>query len=200
MHPYARNCPHQIKLVAVIAIASVSITALMGSAVSWYQSSLGISIGSASTLAVFGGLWWLFDTKLWRWKWARQFLLVPDLNGTWQCAGKTIIKAGEAKNLDWEATIQVVQSWSRLIVVLKTSQSQSISIAASLIKIPGMGYRLIYHYDNTPKAEEAELARHSGLTDLVFDEDVETAEGQYFTDRDRLTFGSMKLTRKKVNT
>ncbi|PCI09710.1 hypothetical protein COB72_05600 [bacterium] len=195
MHPYAQNSPHQPKLIALIAIFSVALASLLGFISAQLTETTGITVGSISTLAIFSMLWWLFDKKLWKCELTRKLLLVPDLNGTWHCAGKTLRKNGESVEWDWNATIQIVQSWSKMRVVLKASQSGSTSIAASLYHEPGQGYRLIYHYDNDPNPDEADLARHTGLVNILFSEDIQSADGKYFTDKDRMTFGSMRLTR-----
>jgi len=86
-----------------------------------------------------------------------------------------------------------------MIVRLKATQSSSQSIAASLYHQPGSGYRLIYHYENTPKVDQPGLHRHAGLCDLTFSADLSKVEGHYFTGLDRQTIGTMILTKKGSN-
>jgi hypothetical protein len=195
MHPYSTNSPGNPKLIGVLAIVASSVSAGVGALANQIHNSWGWTIGGVSTLTCFGILHLVFDRFLWRRKIARKFLLVPDLNGTWECRGKTILKSGTAQDLTWSGTVTIRQSWSRLVVVLKSGQSTSRSIAASLYQEPGTGYRLIYHYDNRPKADEATLLRHSGQCDLVFSDDTESASGEYFTGQGRMTLGTMQLTR-----
>lgn len=195
MHPYATNSPAPPKHIAYMMLASVALSAGVGIVVKHANASLGWTLGSASAMTVFSVLYFAFDRAVWRWRWARRILLVPDLTGTWQCEGRTLFKDGAANEIPWTGTVTIRQSWSRIRIVLKTGQSTSESIAASVFQEPGTGYRLIYHYDNKPGLGEKELGRHCGLCNLLFDENAEAATGEYFTDKDRMTAGTMKLTR-----
>lgn len=195
MHPYSTNSPANPKLIAVLALVSSAVSVGIGLLLKQINDAFGWTVGGVSALACFGVLYFVFDRYSWRWPIARRFLLVPDLNGTWRCAGRTTSRAGKAADIEWVATITIRQSWSRMVVRLKTSQSESESIAASLYQESGRGYRLIYHYDNKPGVGERDLHRHSGQCDLVFADDGMTASGEYFTGQGRLTVGTMNLTR-----
>lgn len=195
MHPYSTNSPGNPKLIAVLAIVASAVSAGIGALTNQIHDSWGWTIGGVSTLSCFGVLYLVFDRFLWRWRAVRTVLLVPDLNGAWECRGKTILKGGDSQDLAWSATLTIRQSWSRMVVVMTTEQSTSRSIAASLYQEPGSGYRLIYHYENRPRADEAALQRHSGQCDLVFTDDTASASGEYFTGQGRLTVGTMHLTR-----
>ena len=123
--------------------------------------------------------------------------MVPDLNGKWHCKGHTNLKNAKIVDHDWEATISITQSWSKILIYLKTSQSESKSISASIYHEAGIGYRLIYQYDNRPNASELDLSNHSGCVELLFLEDTNSASGSYYTDRHRTTVGTMEILRKK---
>ena len=144
-------------------------------------------------MTVFGILYFTFDKWLWKVPWLRQLLLVPDFTVDWTCQKETHRREGQESQIEWKATLRIKQSWSKLVVIVTTAQSSSRSQAASIHHFPGEGFRLIYHYDNTPKADQAQLARHCGVADLMISEDLATATGQYFTDRDRHTAGTMTL-------
>lgn len=195
MHTYARNCSLHPTLIAVISLVSITLALAIGFLADRAIASFGIPLTGISAVSIFGLLWLLFDRCLWKVGLVRRVLLVPDLNGNWKCAGQTISKGSELVDYKWDATITISQSWSKMLVRLETSQSSSKSIAASLYHEGDRRYRLIYHYTNDPKPSEQELRRHSGLTDLLFNASVRTAEGRYFTDGDRLTVGEMELTR-----
>ena len=195
MHPYSTDSPANPKLLAYLAFAAVALSAAAGALLASLNSTLGWHLSGVSSMACFGLLYLLLDRWLWRRAWIRRVLLVPDLNGTWKCAGATVSQAGQATNRAWTGTLRIRQAWSRISVVLSTEQSRSHSIAASIYRDPAGGYRLIYHYENEPSPAEHDLARHSGLCRIVFDEKVTEAAGTYFTDRDRMTVGTMKFTR-----
>jgi predicted pore-forming effector associated with SMODS systems len=195
MHTYARNCTFHPTLIALISLVSIALALLIGYFANQVSRLLGIPLSGVSAISIFGLLWLLFDRCLWKVGFVRSVLLVPDLNGTWKCTGRTVTKGTEKVDYQWEATITICQSWSKMLVRQETSQSGSKSVAASLYHEGDKRYRLIYHYTNDPKPSELELRRHSGLTDLLFDTSVKTAQGRYFTDGDRLTVGEMSLTR-----
>lgn len=197
MHPYSTNCPWTSRLTASIALIAAVVSAAIGFLLDQLNNAVGWSLTGFSALACFRGLFWFFDHYAWRWSLARRVLLVPDLNGVWACNGRTLVRQGETVSFDWTATVTIRQSWSRMVVRIKTAQSESHSIAASLYQEPGRGFRLIYHYENKPSATESGLQRHSGQCDLVFAEDARSATGEYFTGQGRLTVGTMTLTRRE---
>lgn len=197
MHPYSTDSPAKHTLLFFIAIVAIAVAGVVGWLTDFVNQFTGLTVGGASALTCFAILYALFDKFCWRWRLVRRFLLVPDLNGTWACSARTSMKNAEPVDWPWEATITIRQSWSRIIIRLKTSQSESASIGASLDRRPGQGYRLVYHYDNSPSTSQHELHRHSGLCDLVFSDDGASAEGEYFTGKDRFTAGTMTLKRKE---
>ena len=54
----------------------------------------------------------------------------------------------------------------------------------------------MYSYRNEPKIGEKDLYQHIGYCDLTFNASADAAEGQYFNNKGRVTYGRMKLTRK----
>ncbi|MFO0858283.1 MAG: hypothetical protein U0640_13120 [Phycisphaerales bacterium] len=195
MHPYSTNSPAPPKHIAYMMLAAVALSAGVGWIAEYANARLGWALGSVSAMTLFTGLYIIFDRVVWKYRWIRRVLLVPDINGTWICEGLTLYKGGRSNENAWSGKIIIRQSWSSITIRLKTGQSTSESIAASLYCEPGNGYRLIYHYDNRPGIGETKLDRHCGLASLLFNEDVNSAEGEYFTDKDRMTSGTMRLTR-----
>lgn len=195
MHTYARNCKLHPTLIAVISILSIGLAWAIGLGANKLSASMGVPISGISAVSLFGLLWLLFDQHLWKFGFLRRALLVPDLNGTWRCAGKTVTQGGDSADFEWESEITIRQSWSKIFIRLKTAQSGSKSITASLYHEGDGCYRLMYPYENDPKPSEQELKHHRGFADLLFDASVGSAEGRYFTDGDRLTVGEMELTR-----
>ena len=157
------------------------------------RASGGVAFTSVSVFGLFSFLYWLFNKYCWKWGWLRRHLLVPDLNGIWNCDGKTTLKNGQLIEFNWSATVTIKQSWSHILIYLKTAQSESKSTAASICREDGIGYRLIYSYANYPDASNPDLLRHAGSAELLIDEQSAHAEGNYFTDQHRLTVGTMKL-------
>jgi len=202
MHDYSIDRHPKEKVIFFLSVTAVTITPLVNAVIKSICDKLGL-IGelAATTIPVslfFAFIYWLFDEKLWKVALCRRFMLVPDLNGDWSCDGKQFLKQGKQVELFWKAEIKVIQSWSKIIVNLKTAQSQSRSVTASIRREPGSGYRLVFVYENSPNADERALHRHTGTCELIFDQKCLGADGFYFTDHDRNTVGTMKLVKKEV--
>jgi len=199
MHPYATDSPGSPKLFWAIALLGLGFSSVVGCLTSALGGSGGWQVGSVSGMTCFAIIYYIFDYVLWKGRLVRRALLVPDLNGVWECSGRTVTRGPESLNIHWKGELLVRQCWSRISVVLSTAQSRSCSIAASVYRDAGGGYRLIYHYDNDPSQAEQELARHTGLCRIVFPADLETGSGDYFTDKDRMTVGTINLVRKELS-
>jgi hypothetical protein len=194
MHEYSIDKNPKSRILFYLALFSIGVATL----IQWISDSVFlefIPVLAIPTVSVYLGLYTVFNRYLWKNKFVRRFLLVPDLNGTWVCDGETCLKNGKQADFQWSATITINQSWSKILIRLKTPQSESKSISASIFHEEGVGYRLLYQYDNKPNADQQDLRNHSGSSELLFDESITSAEGAYFTDRHRTTVGTMKLKR-----
>ncbi len=204
MHDYSIDKHPKEKVLFFLALVAITSAPIIKELAEYLVSLLEVSTGwsSAPVVAVpvfglFAGLYFLFDKYLWKISWLRKVLLVPDLNGKWRCNGHTNLKNAEQVDYDWNATVSITQSWSKILIHLNTSQSESKSISASIYHEAGVGYRLLYQYNNKPNANELDLNNHSGSAELLFTEDTVSASGSYYTDRHRTTVGTMILEREK---
>lgn len=141
---------------------------------------------------------WLFDAWAWKWRPMLKVLRIPNLNGEWACDGKTMDSDGNVLHA-WSGIVSISQTWEKIRVYLNTGSSKSASVAAALVKEPGRGFVLMYSYRNEPKIGEKELRPHVGYCEMTFDEGLASAEGDYFNNKGRVTFGRMTLTRKREN-
>lgn len=202
MHDYSIDKHPKEKILFFLALIAITAAPLFQDLANRIVSYLQVSSGWSSApvvavpvFAIFAGLYFLFDKYLWRVKRLRKVLLVPDLNGIWTCEGKTTLKNGEQASFEWTSTITISQSWSKLLIHLQTSKSESKSISASIFHEEGIGYRLLYQYNNKPNADQLDLRNHSGSAELLFSENTSSASGSYYTDRHRTTVGIMNLIR-----
>jgi hypothetical protein len=145
---------------------------------------------------IYGALYWFFEKIAWRFELLTKWLRVPNLAGKWQCEGLST-DPSTGKDYPWTGEVTIVQSWDKLRILSSTSQSKSNSTTAALVYDQAEGYRLLYTYRNDPKVGEKVLRSHRGTVDIIFSEDLKTAEGDYFTGYGRGNYGTMKLT--KVN-
>lgn len=185
--------------IAASAIASIIVAAAL--AIIDLAKSFGLDERVPSLVfwpltagVIYTVLYWWFETKFWKWKRVAKLLRVPNLSGTWQCQGQTI-NPDQSLGPQWNGELIVVQSWDRLRIHSRTPQSRSNSIAAALVHDEADGYRLLYNYKNEPNIDHPELTAHRGAAELLFDEQLNTARGEYFNGHGRYTFGTMMLTR-----
>lgn len=144
--------------------------------------------------AIYVGLYYLFNSRLWKSPRISRLLKVPDLSGEWDCHGKG--KNNEGIELEWKGKLKIFQSWDKVHIRLDTQHSGSDSITASIVYDEGLGYRLIYNYRNDPKINEELLNSHMGFAEFTFEDDLMSAKGEYFNGRGRNTFGTMSIRKK----
>lgn len=200
MHDYSMDRHPKEKILFWLAFAAIMATPYINAAFTGLEDYLGgyaLPITGLSVFIVFRTLFWVFDRHLWKYKFIRKVLLMPDLNGRWVCEGRTDIKNGSDTNYEWVGEINITQSWSKIIIRLKTKNSESLSTAASIRRIDSSGFRVLYVYENDPKKVEGGLTKHDGTADVTFNFDCEKAEGNYYTDEHRGTVGALKLRRHK---
>lgn len=149
-----------------------------------------MSLFSASL--VFSVLYLIFNKTIWKLALAAKILKIADLSGAWNCKGETLDINGKTKT-KWEGKLTIVQTWDRIRVNLRTTQSSSDSITAALVYDEALGFRLLYNYENTPRPGEPNLKSHTGSANFTFSKDLKSAEGDYFNGYGRPTYGRMEL-------
>ena len=188
---------------AIGAIASLVSAAIVAVVLALFNVATWMGIGDAippvilipvGAGAVYSVLYWIFDRHVWKMPLIARWSRVPDLSGRWRCEGRTIASENSIGR-DWQADVVIVQSWDRIRLRLRTSQSASNSITASMVHDPADGFRLIYSYRNDPKIGEAKLDSHLGFAELLFAPDLLSAQGEYFNGHGRYTFGTLQLTK-----
>lgn len=200
MHDYSMDRHPKEKILFGIAFLAIVVTPFINQGFQQIQDTLGnwtIPLSSVSVFMVFGAVFWIFNKYLWKSKHIRKFLLMPDLNGKWECNGTTMIKTGEETNHPWKAEVDITQSWSKIVIRLKTKESLSCSTSVSITRLEGQGFKVLYHYQNDPTRIEETLNKHDGAAEIVFNQDCTEGEGHYFTDQHRSTVGSLKLRKLK---
>lgn len=135
---------------------------------------------------------WVFNK--WCWRWFFRLVGLPNIGGEWSCVGQTFDSDGNP-TFKWEADIAITQSWEKIRVYLRTSQSSSSSASAALIPEGGGRWMLMYSYRNQPRAGET-INPHLGYCEMSFEPGCQRGEGDYFTARGRGSQGRMILTRK----
>ena len=185
-------------IASVAGVISGGLTILVGLAAT-YLSSLQVNVPDVilwpiTGAFVFSVLFMIFNKFIWRISRLRGFVGVPNFEGRWLIHGRSY----DAKNnpkYQWDGFLEITQCYEKITVHLQTEQSTSKSISAAVINEGRTGFRLIYSYRNQPDAGQKNLAAHLGHCDLLFDGDLLTAKGNYFSGGGRFTHGTMELTK-----
>lgn len=191
MHDYSLRGHPRERLIFYIAAAAFSLMPLITTLKGWI--GVGVAI---TTFAVFSVIFMLFDRFVWRTGLFRKVFRLPDLNGNWNCVGTQLDEDGNVTS-EWTGSVTISQTWSRISVALQTESSRSRSGPASIECDEGHGFRLLYTYQNEPAPGQKPLAPHRGTSELIFDDNCQAADGLYFNDHNRKSFGRMKLTKKQ---
>ena len=139
-------------------------------------------------------LWFVFS----KWGWKRKMFhtwlaATPDLSGRWE---GTLHYVWNGQEGDRSTSVNILQSFNHVTVILSTSESDSRSVFASFdIDEKRAVYALYYTYVNEPNITiQDRSAIHYGTTRLRFEPDnLSVLKGEYWTSRD--TKGTMELHR-----
>jgi len=154
-----------------------------------YQISLPWWVESPSVLFFYGLLFVIFDKWLWQFLKKVNLVKTPNLNGEWEGNLKSSFN-GHLSEV--KATLKIFQTWTRIKILLITNQSSSYSETASIITDAPEGKYLNYQYINEPKSNAVKtMSIHRGTVRLIFDQEKNSLEGEYYSGRDRQNFGSL---------
>lgn len=182
-----------------LGVASVVLAPVMTYFIIWI-SQLPFLMGSQGKLSAFTVstgiiylvLYWVFNR--YGWIWLDKILNIPNLSGRWQVNGTTLNQDGTVR-FNWNGELIISQKWDCIAIELKTGQSSSYSETASLLVKHDNEVKLSYSYQNHPRSGEAELQKHQGFCELIFNTSLNKVEGHYFNTLGRYTFGRMELTK-----
>lgn len=127
----------------------------------------------------------LFNTIIWKWKWVSKIVDMPILAKKYT---GTFVSDWQGDNKQYNGSLDIKQSFLNVSIVFKTGESRSFSMLAS-IETEGDRKKIVYIYQNEPRAELADRsAIHKGTAELWIEESGEL-DGNYYTSRK--TRGSM---------
>ena len=165
-----------------------------------YQFSLPWWCETPSIMLVYGLFHWAYDSHVWKGK-ILEFSMsqIPNCNGTW--FGE--LRSSHSGGTTIQGMFLIHQTWKKIVIECRTDSSTSYSRMASLNVAPGASQGLIYEYSNDPRANSKEtMHAHRGFAFLALSADGKWLEGDYYTGRDRATFGTMRLrlvSRKRID-
>ena len=191
MHNYDSNSERR-NLIIILAVLGVGSAFALNRIVNAVGESIPWWIDAPSVAGFYGLLFVGFDNLCWRWGMFRSLKIVstPNIRGEWTGFLRT---SHDSNEIDHKAVLTIRQTWSRISIVLETDQSRSHSIVASINPDAPEGCVLSYEYFNEPTAGSTRtLHTHRGSAWLKVEDG--TLQGEYFTGRDRQTYGSLEFT------
>ncbi|MCM1546204.1 MAG: hypothetical protein NC033_04120 [Clostridiales bacterium] len=206
MHEYSSNKSYRKTVIITITVISLAVNALIApycnvlidlllkyGGEKLYPLIVLFGVGFS---AVFGALYALFDNVLWK--------ILPvfkrqNISGEYICTGKS-----SYQGFIWKADIIIKQTWSRILVSLKTETSSSKSFMAKITVGDDGIVNLHYCFNNIPNGMQKGLRKHEGTARLNFEPESkdkgEVITGIYFNyPEDRPKHGTMRLEKKQKN-
>ena len=142
-------------------------------------SYAGEAIGLMFLLMAF------FNKVAWKWKFINKFVDMPVLAK--QYTG-TFVSDWQSENKTYDARLEIKQTYLTVSIVFKSGESRSYSVLSTIETIND-SKRIIYNYQNEPRAELADRNTiHKGTSELWIEDSGELV-GNYYTSRK--TSGSM---------
>ena len=195
MHPYASEARSWRGI--YLAIATMSVLSAWGfqRVIEGLDVPVPWWVEMPSVLGFFGLYWKWFDLRLWRTEFLqrRRWLGIPNLRGLWDARVST---TREGAAVEIRGKVQIEQTWSRLSITARWSNSESASLSAVLQQGPGMRPELVYTYVSEPGAMAVPaMEMHRGTTWLRLGESYKVMEGHYYSGRGRQSHGDIALER-----
>jgi len=189
MHTYSVDINERKYILLILAIISIIFSWWFYKILGNYKIALPWWIESPSVLFFYGLLFVVFDKWLWQYLKKLNILKTPNLNGEWTGNLKSSFDNHSA---EVKSTLKVFQTWTKIKILLTTDQSSSYSEAASIVIDSPEGKYLSYQYINEPKSNAVKtMSIHRGTVRLLFDEKINSLDGEYYSGRDRQNFGSL---------
>jgi hypothetical protein len=191
MHNYSlTNTPVRITAISFIAILSAYITFFLNP----FIEILPIVLQPLSPFAVFGVLFLIFDKFLWKCFSLNKIMNISDFSGTWE--GHCNSNSKKA-NSDCKVKLKIKQTFTQINVDATFNKSYSESFVANVDNTNPHRSKLIYSYLNKPNGKVPKTQdKHFGSVELCLIDD-KNISGDYFTDRQPQTRGTLNLKKTK---
>lgn len=209
MHHYSVNSYIRKTVVTIITLISIIILFVLGLIFNNFGVELlplPLNINNKTILkmilgllfktgSIIGVLYYIFDKWVWKMKYIKMIHKIPDLNGIWEGEFVSNKKDERGNNYNGICRMKIKQTWSKISIKGNFNKSKSYSRIAMIVK-DCEGIQLKFEYTNKPdKTVDTNLKTHSGYNTLTYDEEKGTLIGEYYTDRNRQTYGNINVSK-----
>src|SRR5258708_12006242 len=198
MHGYSTDSDERRVVPLFLALVAISLAWLSSKFFAVVPLSITWWVDAPFLMTFYGVLYTLFDGQLWGNGFVCKLGLVkiPNLAGCWR---GYLISSFDGHARRHNLVINIFQTWTQLAVFLATTTSISRSCAAVIQVGDPEGVALIYQYQNQPLVGAANsMHMHFGTAMLRVSEGG-CLVGDYYSGRDRRTFGRICCRRQLPN-
>jgi len=198
MHGYSTDSDERRVVPLFLALVAISLAWLSSKFLAVIHFSVPWWADAPSLMVFYGVLYTLFDRHLWRKNFVGKLGLVkiPNLAGCWR---GYLISSFDGHARRHNLVINIFQTWTQLAVFLATATSISRSCAAVIQVGDPEGVALIYQYQNQPLADATRSMHMHFGTAMLRVSDGGCLVGDYYSGRDRRTFGRICCRRQLAN-
>jgi len=188
MHGYSTDSSERRIVPLLLALLAIALAWATSRFLAAAHLSVPWWVDAPSSLAFYGALYAFFDRYLWRKSFVHKLGLarIPNLTGRWRGYLVTSFD-GHAKQR--ELVIHIFQSWTQMVIYLATATSISRSCAAVMQVDDPEGVSLVYQYESQPLANATRTMHMHYGTAMLRVSNGGCLAGDYYTGRDRRTFG-----------
>jgi hypothetical protein len=193
MHIYSSDGEERRVVPFVLAAASIGVALGLRSLVARLGYAAEVNVSILSSFGIYGMLHLVFDRYAWRWRVVRLLggSTVPDLEGRWK---GTLKSSHSGLTREHEVELEIVQTWSKINILLESQTSRSESQMAVIKTSAPTRHEVVWEYVARSKnAGQGDSFLHFGVTRLAVHSPTAKAEGSYYTEQKRDTYGTVQF-------
>ncbi len=191
MHAYGLSPDSRLRAQPYLIVLGLASAWLVVSGLNAIFSSVPWWVDVPSSLGTYGLCWSLYDRLLWRSRLARTLgVAIEDLRGDWEGMLTSSFDGFEAQT---PVQVHIVQTGTRVRMRLTTEKSESYTTGA-MLEADEARVSLTYFFESRPLPDTPDtmhVHRGAGFLELTGNE----LAGEYFTGRDRTTYGRLCVRR-----
>jgi hypothetical protein len=201
-HPYIALDVDRYSFVAKMAVAVVPIAVGLSTLVEGLAGSLAPYVAPPGALGFFAAAFWLYDTKLWRWRpFGIKLSSIPDLSGHWTGTVTLCEPAPGAEPHEiLDCFLDIRQSWTRILIEFGSPKNVSRSVSAVVTVHHQNEIKALLQYHYYVEWEDPTL-NHGGSQRLSPDRswdkssNINRLAGEFFTDKNFREHGELAICR-----
>ena len=199
-HLYSAANVNRVNVVTGLGVLGAAIAAAIVLLIPEVEKQASAWGGVAAATVFSSAIFALYEKRVWRSRIAASLpgTTVPDMRGLW--SGKLVVRQGhpgEATDTPLPCRVRIEQDWSRIIVDLRTAETESWSVMAT---VDARSLHYEYYVIPRPVPEGRQLGSfepHYGMARLTLSR-KNLLRGDWFNDQHFSRWGEIELRRERV--